>query len=186
MEDSKIIALFWERSESAISAAAEKYGGYCARIAENILQNPQDAEECVNTAYLKVWRSIPPEKPKVFSAYLAKLTRSTAIDVYRKKHSEKRGKGEIPLIYDELAECVSDKSSPASEAERRELLTAINGFLSALPKRKRVIFVSRYCMCQSVKEITARLGMRENSVSVTLSRTARQLRDFLIKEGCGI
>ncbi|MBD5117072.1 MAG: sigma-70 family RNA polymerase sigma factor [Ruminococcaceae bacterium] len=183
MEDSKIIALYWERNESAITQTAEKYGHYCIMIAKNILQNQQDAEECVNTAYLKAWENIPPEKPSVFSAFLAKLTRNTAIDTYRKSRSEKRGNGEIPLIYDELENLVSDKSDPVSTAERNEILSAINVFLSELPKRKRVIFVSRYCCCQSVKEIAARLGMSENNVSVNLNRIGNRLREYLLKRG---
>ena len=87
MNDSDILALYNERNERAISITAEKYGGYCTKIALNILQNEQDAEECVNTAYFKVWTKIPPEKPVIFSAFLARITRNTAIDEFRKNRS---------------------------------------------------------------------------------------------------
>ena len=55
MEDTRIIDLYWTRSEKAIAETSAKYGKYCYAIAYNILSNPQDADECVNDTYLKVW-----------------------------------------------------------------------------------------------------------------------------------
>lgn len=183
MKDSDIIALYRERNESAISETAEKYGNYCKKIAENILQNEQDAEECVNTAYLKVWEKIPPEKPDIFSAFLARVTRNTALDTHRKNYSRKRGSGGISLILDELGDCVSDKETPEAAAENRELLREINKFLKGQPKKHRMIFVSRYCLLESIKEIAAKYAMSEDNVSVHLSRTRKKLREHLEKEG---
>lgn len=183
MEDKEIVALYWDRNEQAISATDEKYGGYCRRIAVNILQNYQDSEECVNSSYMKVWSCIPPNMPKVFSAFLAKITRNTAIDTYRQSRSLRAGGGELPLIYEELEDCVSDKDSPAEEYERKRLLEVINRFLEHLPRKNRIIFVLRYSLCVSVKEIAARVGKSENAVSVSLNRTRRDLREYLAKEG---
>ena len=75
MEDLQIIDLFWERSENAIAAVAEKYGAYCRKIADNILSSHEDAEECVNDTYLNAWNKIPPTRPNHFSAFLCKITR---------------------------------------------------------------------------------------------------------------
>ncbi len=183
MNDNEIIALYWERNEQAISATDEKYGNYCRKIAGNILKNYQDSEECVNSAYLKTWNSIPPQKPDILSAFLAKLTRNTAIDTYRKSRTAKAGGGEIPLIYDELEDCISDKGSPAEAFEHNQLLEIINRFLEELPKKNRVIFVLRYSLCVSVKEIAARVGKSENAVSVSLNRTRKDLKEYLGKEG---
>ena len=41
MDDSKIIELFYERSEQAIIKLSEKYGEFCRRIADNILTEPE-------------------------------------------------------------------------------------------------------------------------------------------------
>lgn len=78
MNDQKIIELFWERHESAISVTAEKYGKYCHTIAYNILFNHFDAEECVNDTYLGAWNSIPPQKPGNLTAFLGKIVRNLA------------------------------------------------------------------------------------------------------------
>ncbi len=42
----------------------KKYGDLCMKIARNILNDPQDAEECVNDAWLGAWNSIPPQSPR--------------------------------------------------------------------------------------------------------------------------
>ena len=52
--DSKIIDLYFERSEKAIQMTEEKYGKYCKSIALGILHSNEDAEECVNDTYLRV------------------------------------------------------------------------------------------------------------------------------------
>lgn len=64
MEDQQIIRLFFERSEQAITELSRKYGALCFQIADNILDDPQDAEECVNDAWLGAWNSIPPQRPR--------------------------------------------------------------------------------------------------------------------------
>lgn len=60
MEDERIVALFFERSELAIRALDDKYGALCRAVAFNILADAQDAEECVSDAYLGAWNAIPP------------------------------------------------------------------------------------------------------------------------------
>lgn len=58
MDDSKIIDLFYARSEQAIMELSTKYGAVCSKVAKNILNNSHDAEECVNDAYLGAWNTI--------------------------------------------------------------------------------------------------------------------------------
>ena len=63
MTDDKIIELYWKRNSEAIVQSNKKYGGYCFKIAKNILSNNQDSEECVNDTWLRAWNIIPPNKP---------------------------------------------------------------------------------------------------------------------------
>ncbi|MCM1168130.1 MAG: sigma-70 family RNA polymerase sigma factor [Ruminococcus sp.] len=183
LEDGEIVEMLFDRDESALAELSRKYGGYCTSIANNILQNREDSEECVNDAYMKAWESIPPQRPKLLSAFLAKITRNLAIDRYRRDRSQKRGGDDMELIFEELEECVSDGSNVEAAAERHELIAAVNRFLEKLPAKKRVMFVSRYCYCESVHEIAARFGTKENNVSVSLNRTRAQLREYMKKEG---
>ena len=84
MDDFEIVNLFWERDEKAISETSKKYGNYCKSIADSILHNDQDSKECENETYYRAWKSIPPHRPKVLSAFLGKIIRRIAFDKLRK------------------------------------------------------------------------------------------------------
>lgn len=118
MEDSRIVELYWKRDADAIPATSEKYGGYCASIAQNILGNEEDAEECVNDTWLGAWNSMPPHRPSVLQAFLGKITRNLSFNRHRRDRAEKRGGGELPLVLDELGECVSGTDSVGNIAAR--------------------------------------------------------------------
>ncbi len=183
MEDKDIIALFLQRSGDAVTETDKKYGLYCRAIAENICRDSRDAEECVNDAYLAAWNSIPPQKPSSLKLFLARIVRNLAINRYNETHAEKRGGGETALVLDELAECLQSGESVEGELDRRQLGELIRGFVKALPKKERQIFVRRYFFTDPVKSIAQRYGMTENNVLVTLCRSRKKLKELLKKEG---
>ena len=121
MEDNRIIDLYWQRNEDAISETASKYGKYLHSIAYQVLSNTQDAEECVNDTYIDAWNTMPPHRPSILSTFLGKITRRISIDLWRKYSAEKRGGGEVALALDELEDCVSGNGSVEEESEHREL-----------------------------------------------------------------
>ena len=144
MEDAAIVALFWDRDESAIAKTKEKYGSYCYSIAYNILNNSEDSEECVNDTYLSAWRTIPPKKPSVLRTFLGRLTRNISIDLFRKKHADKRGSGNAYSLLDELSECVSGTDNVSDDLDAKEISGIISSFLGSIKETDRIIFVLRY------------------------------------------
>lgn len=179
LDDEKIIALYFERNEQAISETSGKYGALCRSLAFRILGNTQDAEECCNDVLLKVWNAIPPEHPLHFAAYLTKLVRNTALHLYEKMHAEKRGGGQTALALEELAECLpapENVEEAVSEAETGELLRE---FLKTVPQDARDIFILRYVYLMPVKTIAERLGMTQSKVKVSLHRTRNALKEKL-------
>ena len=90
LEDSKIIALFHERSEQAIAELDKKYGSAVKRTAANILTDRLDVEECANDTYLRAWNSIPPQKPDPLVSYVCKIARNLALDKYHANRAKKR------------------------------------------------------------------------------------------------
>lgn len=183
MEDHQIITLFFERDEAAIEETQQKYGTYCRTIADRILDSPEDAEECVNDAMLRVWDAIPPQKPVRFKLFLARIVRNLAFDRYKLRKTAKRGGGEITAILDELAECVADMKDVERELDSRALRQCMNDFTAALPSRERSLFVGRYFYAKGVGEIAKELGLKENYCSVLLSRIRQKLRQHLEQEG---
>ncbi len=183
MEDTQIIQLYWDRDERAIPATAEKFGRYCTAIAKNILSSAEDAEECVNDTWLNAWNAMPPHRPNVLATFLGRITRNLSLNRYKREAAARRGGGETALVLGELAELVSDTNTAEQEADRRELVRAIDGFLASLSPEKRSIFLCRYWYFDRVSEIAARFGKSENSISVTLSRLRRTLYSDLQGKG---
>lgn len=182
MDDERIIKLYFNRDEDAIARTSEKYGPYCFRVAENILYDHMDSEECVNDTWLKTWDSIPPKRPQVLKIFLAKITRSLAFNRYTAKYAKKRGGGEIALVLDELSECIGT-GDPASEFELCELGETVNEFLKSLPETDRNIFLRRCFYTESVEQVAKRYSMTGAAVMNRLSRTRKKLKQYLMKEG---
>ena len=183
MEDSKIIELYNNRSESAIAETASKYGAYLNQIAFNILANHEDTEECVSDCYMRAWNAIPPTVPRVLRTFLGRITRNLALDAYLKKTSEKRGSGIAEACIDELAECLASGGDTETAVVEAELVRALNSWLEGLEPEKRRLFVKRYWHMKSIAEISAETGLGESNVKVTLHRMREALRDYLTKEG---
>ena len=182
MDDSKIIALFFERSEQAITELSNKYGKLCMYVANNILGNQQDAEECVNDAYLGAWNTIPPQKPNPLQAYICRIARNIAITKYHTNTAVKRN-SHYDIALEELEYCLFSPDTPERVLQAKELSHLLDRFLTSLDTRSRVMFVRRYWYSDSVDLIAQSFKMRPNSVSVQLSRIRSKLRKFLIQEG---
>ena len=162
---------------------SDKYGHYCKAIARNILNSEEDAEECVNDTYLSAWNSMPTYWPEQLAAFLGKITRNLSFNRYKRDRAEKRGGGEMPLVLDELADCVSDTDHTEQMLDRQELVKAINAFVRNLSPERQSIFVRRYWYADSVSEIAKDCGMLQGSVSKLLGRTRKQLHTYLTERG---
>ena len=183
MTDDKIIQLFFQRKEVAIEETQKKYGSYCFKIANNILNNREDSEECLNDTWLKAWESIPPTRPTYLNLFLAKITRNFAINTYRSKHTHKRGKGEMALVLDELEECITGETDVETLYIAEELQSSINKFVRGLSEKDGNVFIRRYFYADSIKDISNRYHISENNVRVMLNRTRNKLKLRLEKEG---
>ncbi len=183
MEDNQIIKLYQERSETAISETANKYGVYCHSIAYRILHNEEDSEECVNDTYFRTWNSIPPQNPNVFSVFLGKITRNLALDKYRYYNREKRGNGQTMVVLEELENCIPSRKSTEQEIDDKMLVELLNTFLEGLPVKKRTIFVQRYWYLRPISEIAQEFHVSESNIKITLFRIRNKLKNVLEKEG---
>ena len=188
MEDNQIVDLYRERDERAISESDVKYRRYCVQIAMNILENAQDAEECVNDTHLQAWNTIPPGSPDKLGVFLGKITRNLSLERYKAKKTAKRGNSLFLVSLDELSECVPDGSTGFGsgfddEAEASRVGECVNKFLRKQSGEVRDIFICRYFYSDSIWEICRRFGHSESKVKSLLHRTRRKLKKFLESEG---
>lgn len=186
MEDYQIIELYFQRSDLAIRETDIKYGNYCYTVANNVLQDAGDSEECVNDTWLKAWNSMPPKRPDYLRMFLAKITRNLAIDRFRSKKRQKRGGGEYDLVLEELGDIIHDSANVEEYVEAKELEQNIRSFVAQLPERECNIFLRRYFYFESAREIAGRYGIRESHVLGILSRTRGKLRTYLLELGYSV
>ena len=183
MEDSAIVDLYWQRSERAIPETECKYGGYCHTVAMRIVNNREDAEECVNDTWLGAWNSMPENRPSYLAPYLAKLTRWLSISKLKTQNRLKRGGGEIMLSLAELDSELGEGTDLARQIELKELAEYLNSFLSELPEEERQVFLARYWYVASIHEISEKSGCSESKVKSMLLRIRRRLKKALEVEG---
>ena len=181
MEDNKIIDLFFARNEDAIRYTADTYGRRLFTLADNILKNGQDAEESVNDTYMRTWNTIPPQRPRHFFAYLAKICRHIALDKLDWKCAVKR-KADVVSLTQEMENCIPDQFRER-EMESKELGKLLDRFLKSQTQENRMMFMRRYWYFDSVAEIAVRYGISEDAAQKRISRTRAKLAVFLKQEG---
>lgn len=183
MEDEKIIDLYFQRDETAISESDQKYGHYLKTVSYNVLRNIEDSEECVSDTWLHAWNAIPPTRPRLLKAWFAKVTRNLSLNRLQENNAKKRGGGETDTALSELEECLPDMKSVEDEIDGIVLSDMITAFLSELPKKHRVIFLQRYFYACEIKEIAKLNNVGESYVKTLLFRIRNKLKDALEKEG---
>ncbi len=180
MEDEKIIDLFFARSEEAIGELDRKYGAVCHRLSCNIVNSRQDAEECVNDAYLGAWNAIPPAKPNPLLAYVARIVRNVSLKRYWSREAVRRS-SRYTVALQEIEACIADPNTVEDAVDAKELARILGEFLDTLTPENRVIFMRRYWFADSYRDIAAFVGLPEKTVSVRLTRTRGKLRQYLME-----
>ena len=182
LKDHEIIELFFERSERAITELVDKYGGTIRNVAWNILNNPQDVEECSNDTYLQVWNRIPPTRPDSLGAYVCRIARNICLKRYHTNTAMKRN-SYYDVALQELEETIPALSTVESDMEARELSAYLNRYLAQLKPEDRYMFMRRYWYGDGVSEIGQQIQLTPHAVSVRLFRLRQKLQKHLQEEG---
>lgn len=183
MTDEQIIALFWDRSETAITETDSKYGRYFHYIAFGILDNDEDAREIVNDTYLKAWGIIPPQRPNHLKAFLGRITRQLSINRLEYNTAQKRDGSQYYIALEELNACIPEADRGTDTEDLLALKDCLNSFLHMLPVQVRRIFIQRYWHMHSISQIAKDFAVSESKVKSMLMRTREKLKQQLIYEG---
>lgn len=183
MDDNHILDLLFDRNEDGLEHTRLKYGQRLLRSAMNILNNYQDAEECVNDTLLNAWNAIPPARPTMFGAFLAKISRNLAINKWKSSNASRRGGTDTTVLLGELEDCVPSTQGVESQYESKLVSQAINDCLATLNQSARIAFILRYFHGESMASVCARLNMSESKAKSLLHRTRKKMKAHLEKEG---
>ena len=184
MDDQRIVELYFERNEQAIKETEDKYGKLCQRIAYNILNNPEDAEEVVNDTLAGIWNTIPPARPSNLMAFVCGIARNLSLKRLEFLRRKKRSV-EMTVSLDELADILPDERY-VPNVNDEDIAKLINTFLHKQKKDIRKVFIRRYYFFDSIKEISEKYAFTESKVKNMLFNTRKKLKDYLIKEGVEI
>ena len=161
MEDEKIIALYWDRDQTAIAETQQKYGRYCGSIAHNIVHDAQDAEECVNDTWMRAWNSMPRERPQASGGFSGSDHAQSVAGLLPQKALEKEAEVSC-RIYMKNCMTAPGAREPLTQMERKELAASINRFLEGLDRESRIIFMRRYWYMDGIGAIAGRLAVSES------------------------
>ena len=182
MEDEKIVELLYVHENNSLEEVANKYGTMLYNLSKGILKDEQDAEECVNDTYMKIWDTIPPYKPTFLKSFICKIVRQISIDKYRGNKAKKRdGSFDVPLL--DLDYEIIDNHSVENELESTALNDCINEYIKDLNVENQALFIRRYFLSESVKELSKRFEINENLITVKLFRIRKDLIKYLKREG---
>ncbi len=180
MEDEKIIEMFFARDEQGIHELNQKYGMIFRKLSNNILQNKEDTEECINDSYLGVWNRIPPEKPSPLVTYICKIVRNISLKKYYSNTAKKRDSS-YNVALEEIEPYIADTKTVEKQLETAELSKIIEEFLDTLTKQNRVIFMRRYWFGDNCRDIGMYVGITEKNVTVRLARIRKKMKKYLIE-----
>ncbi len=185
MNDDQIVELFFARSETALTEVTAQYGALIRKVAMNVLNNAADAEECANDTYLALWSSIPPQRPQALVSYICRLARNISINRYRYNSAEKRNSN-YDVALEEVDEFLSGSGTVEEALAEKELTAAIQDFLDRQSKLDRVLFVGRYYLSESHRDLAVKTGLSEKNVSVRLTRIRSRLKEDLNRRGIAV
>lgn len=183
MSDERIVALYLVRDEQAIRETDLKYGRFLLSVAQQIVHDARDSEECLSETYIGAWNAIPPARPTFLQAFLTAIMRRRAIDRYKARKRQKRIASELTVSLSEVEDFMSGDDDTYSEADVKELGRVIGAFVRSLPDRRMYIFMSRYYIARPIKEIARLLACSEATVNKEIATIKRDLREKLEKEG---
>ena len=180
IDDERIIDLFFKRDQQGIRELDIKYGKTCHSLSYNITNSKQDAEECVNDAYIGAWNTISPTRPNPLLSYIVKIVRNISLKIYWRKQAAKRS-GNYKIALEEIEGCIAGPQNVEDEIEARELARIIEEFLDTLTLENHVIFMRRYWFADSYKDIAEFIGLSEKNISVRLTRIREKMKQYLIE-----
>lgn len=152
---------------------AEPLEGPAYQLAVLLVEDQSVAEDIVQEAFLRVWRSPRTPRDAVgFRRWLYKTVVNLARDHHRKR-----------LLWTRLRFWLPSSDDPAQAVERQIGGTALEQAIASLSWRERQALYLRFFDDAPFEEVAITLGMRQTAARVLVHRALKKLRDRLSARG---
>jgi RNA polymerase sigma-70 factor (ECF subfamily) len=161
--------------EAALSALYDRYARTVYGVGLKILGNRSLAEDLVQEVFLKVWRSADTfdSSRGSFSTWLYRVTRSCALDLYRKRASRVR---QVPDGAPHIAAARDSSAGPQEVVDESWLSWRVSRALEALDAPRREVIELAYFGGLSQREVSERTGVPLGTVKTRTASAFRRLR----------
>ena len=152
-----------------------KHGAALVLFARQWVGNRADAEDVVQDAFLRFWRSR--DRARDPAAYLYACVKSSASQWWRKRRRQTRGNEAFARDWPPAEE--SSFIGPVEEAERRAILEAA---MRTLPEAQREVLVLKIWGALSFPQIGVALGIPANTAASRYRYALEKLREVLAEQ----
>jgi RNA polymerase sigma-70 factor, ECF subfamily len=161
--------------EAALSALYDRYARTVYGVGLKILGNRSLAEDLVQEVFLKVWRSADTfdSSRGSFSTWLYRVTRSCALDLYRKRASRVR---QVPDGAPHIAAARDSSAGPQEVVDESWLSWRVSRALEALDAPRREVIELAYFGGLSQREVSERTGVPLGTVKTRTASAFKKLR----------
>ena len=182
--ETELIQLCVARDPSALRHVTMANNQRLFRAAWSILKDRSEAEDVVQTAYVKAFTGMSDFGGR--SSLSTWLTRIVINEALGRLRAARRRRARLDstsvLIMDEYRDKLmrgSAPPSPDSTVAREELRALLEGAIAGLPDAFRSVFVLREIEALSVEETAEVLGLEPNTVKTRLYRARKKLQEAL-------
>ena len=188
MDDVNLARLITARDEQAVRVVTTRNNQRMFRAAWSILKHRADAEDAVQTAYLRAFAAIGDfEGRSSLSTWLTRIVINEALG-RRRSANRRRAQldGSSVTVLDDYREKLmrgsTSGTSPETELARVQVRRLLEEAISALPADFRLVFVLREIEGMTVEATAAALGLKPATVKTRFLRARRRLREALAPE----
>ena len=170
---------------AAFSTLIERYEGKIFRLAMNITQNREDAEDVLQEAFLKAYEHLNQfQGNSKFYTWVVRIAVNQALMKLRKRRSDKAVSLDEQIDTGEdtvVREIAAWDPDPEEQFSRKELDGILSGVIDELAPIYRTVFTLRDVDGLSTEETAEALDLTVPAVKSRLLRARLQLRDKLTR-----
>lgn len=172
MNDAALIARVLDGEVEAFAALFERYHEGCARYAQRMLGNPQDAEDAIQETFLRAYRALGGYRERdLFRAWLFRILVNQCRTLARR-----RGRWQGRLVHDEAA---IERAAVLGGEDGVVLRDQLQILLASLDPRLREAFLLKHGEGLEYVEMAAMTGSSVSALKMRVKRACDALRPRL-------